>query len=418
MTTAIASHGAHPSSGSNGGPPEHVERSVPLMVAGYASLGAGAIHAAAIGGHTGMPEVVRVFTIAAAFQIGWGAVALVARARPDVVGVGVLGNLALLAGWVLAKVSGLGFVDGFEEAQTPALADTAAALLAGVAVLGGVVSLIRGGLLSSRRMPIAVVAGVVVIALASAGMSSAASPSHHGTDTEATSASHHGTDAAATDDHVTPAAAAGGDGHDVAAPIARPYDPALPIDLGGTEGVTASQQAAAENLIANTLSHLPRYADPAVAEADGYVSIRDGGTGYEHFIKAEYRDDGRVLDPDRPESLVYQTDPSGGRQLVAAMYMAEPGTTLETVPELGGALTQWHVHGDLCFTPEPDSRVAGLTDAEGNCAEGLVKPEPVPMIHVWITPHACGPFAALDGIAGGQIAEGEARLCDTAHGVH
>ena len=398
MTTAIASDGAHESTGPNGGSPEQVERSVPLMVAGYASLGAGAIHAAAIGGHTGMPEVVRVFTIAAAFQIGWGAVALVARARPAVVGVGVLGNLALLAGWVLAKVSGLGFVDGFEEAQSPALADTAAALLAGVAVLGGLVSLLRGGLLSSRRMPIAAVAGVVVIALASAGMSSAASPSHHGTDTDATSASHHGSDAAA--------------------PVARPYDPALPIDLGGTEGVTASQQAAAENLIANTLSHLPRYADPAVAEADGYVSIRDGGTGYEHFIKAEYRDDGRVLDPDRPESLVYQTDPSGGRQLVAAMYMAEPGTTLETVPALGGALTQWHVHGDLCFTPPPNSRVAGLTDAEGNCAEGLVKPEPVPMIHVWITPHACGPFAALDGIAGGQIAEGETRLCDTAHGGH
>lgn len=291
--------------------------------------------------------------------------------------------------------------------------------MAGVAVLGGVVSLIRAGLLSSRRTPIAVVAGFAVIALASAGMSSAASPSHHGTDTDVASPSHHGTDAAAsaTADHGTDAGS-GTEDHDVAAPVARPYDPALPIDLGGTEGVTASQQAAAENLIANTLSHLPRYADPAVAEADGYVSIRDGGTGYEHFIKAEYRNDGRVLDPDRPESLVYQTDPSGDRQLVAAMYMAEPGTTLETVPELGGALTQWHVHGDLCFTPPPNSRVAGLTDAAGNCAEGLVKPEPVPMIHVWITPHACGPFAALDGIAGGQIADGETRLCDTAHGGH
>ena len=41
-----------------------------------------------------------------------------------------------------------------------------------------------------------------------------------------------------------------------------------------------------------------------------------------------------------------------------------------------------------------------------------------PMIHVWITPHECGPFAALDGIAGGQVPEGEEILCDHAHGAH
>lgn len=355
-----------------------------------------------------MPEVVRVFTLVAVFQIGWGAIALVTRATPTLVGVGVLGNLALLAGWVLAKVSGLGFVAGFEEAQAAAFADTAAAALAGVAVVGGVASIVDPAFLSTRRKLIAVVTGFAMIVAASTGMSAAASPSHHGTDTDAASADHH--------EVADPAAASGI--AEVAAPVARPYDPALPIDLGGTDGVTEAQQAAAENLIANTLSHLPRWADPAVAEADGFVSIRDGGGGYEHFIKAEYRNDGRVLDPDRPESLVYQRDASGNRKLVAAMYMAEPGTTLETVPELGGALTQWHVHGDLCFTPPPNSRVAGLTDADGNCAEGLVKPEPVPMIHVWITPHPCGPFAALDGIAGGQIAAGETRLCDTAHGGH
>ena len=38
------------------------------------------------------------------------------------------------------------------------------------------------------------------------------------------------------------------------------------------------------------------------------------------------------------------------------------------------------------------------------------------MLHVWITPHPCGPFAALEGVGAGQIKEGETRLCDTAHG--
>ena len=43
-----------------------------------------------------------------------------------------------------------------------------------------------------------------------------------------------------------------------------------------------------------------------------------------------------------------------------------------------------------------------LTDAEGNCAPGLTKPVPTPMIHVWITPHECGPFAALEGHGAGH----------------
>ena len=59
---------------------------------------------------------------------------------------------------------------------------------------------------------------------------------------------------------------------------------------------------------------------------------------------------------------------------------------------------------------------AKLTDANGDCPAGLTKPVPTPMIHVWIEPHRCGPFAALEGIGGGTIAEGETVLCDHVHG--
>jgi hypothetical protein len=99
---------------------------------------------------------------------------------------------------------------------------------------------------------------------------------------------------------------------------------------------------------------------------------------------------------------------------VAAMFMMDNGDTLADVPELGGRLTQWHVHDNLCFA---GAKVAGLTDAEGNCREGLRKGDATPMIHVWIEPHPCGPFAALEGVAGGTIAKGETRLCDHAHGA-
>ena len=40
--------------------------------------------------------------------------------------------------------------------------------------------------------------------------------------------------------------------------------------------------------------------------------------------------------------------------------MLTPADTLDTVPDLGGALTQWHIHDNLCFTNEPgDYKVAG-----------------------------------------------------------
>ncbi len=226
----------------------------------------------------------------------------------------------------------------------------------------------------------------------------------------ATGADHHGTgDDAST---VTPAAAhPDAAAHEPA--VAVPYDPDLPIDLSGIDGVTPEQQAEAENIVSSTLLGLPQWTDPAVAEAAGFRSIGDGGTGTEHLVNQAFMDDDTILDPDKPESLVFDTS-GGGRELVAAMYMLKRGTPLDEAPTLGGDLMQWHTHQDLCFNAQ--GKVAGLIKADGTCPGGLVKPEETPMIHVWIEPHPCGPFAALEGIGAGAIAEGEERLCDTAHG--
>ena len=69
--------------------------------------------------------------------------------------------------------------------------------------------------------------------------------------------------------------------------------------------------------------------------------------------------DNAILDPDRPESLVFDTTVAT-KKLVAAMYMGTPGMTLADVPDIGGTLTQWHIHDNLCFTAA--GKVAGLTD--------------------------------------------------------
>jgi hypothetical protein len=162
-----------------------------------------------------------------------------------------------------------------------------------------------------------------------------------------------------------------------------------------------------------TLHGLPQWADPTYAEANGFHSIGDGFTGTEHLINEANMDDDVILDPDVPESLVYDTS-GGERRLVAAMYMLKRGTPLEQAPDLGGNLMQWHTHDNLCYNAA--GKVRGVTDASGACPAGLVKPVETPMIHVWLEPHPCGPFAALEGIAGGRIPDGEEVLCDHAHG--
>jgi len=390
------------SAGAARGPASAVPGS--LRAAAIASLGAGAIHATAAGAHSEHRGVVIAFAVTAALQIGWGALALARSHRLiSLLGVGI--NLGALGGWVLAKTSGIGFIDGLDVKESPQFADSLAAGLAAVAVVGAVLTLVDRISWASRPRPALVGAvAVATLAVAVPGMVSTGSHDHaeggHGGD-------HHGDEAAAGHDHA-----------DMAAVEAKPYDATLPVDLGGVEGVSAEEQAEAEELVTISLERLPQFADTATAEAMGYRSIRDEGTGYEHFMKWELIRDGVELDPDLPESLVYKVNPDGSRTLAAAMYMANEGTALDDVPDVGGDLVQWHIHDDLCFAGEPGAwQVADVAPPPQECRPGTTRiGEPTPMVHVWIIPHECGPFSALEGVGAGQIQEGEERLCDHAHG--
>jgi hypothetical protein len=388
-----------------------------LAVAALASIGAGAIHATAAGSHSEHRSAVVAFAVMAVFQIGWGALALTRSSRLIAL-VGAAGNAAAVGGWVLAKTSGIGFVTGLDVQEDPQFADSLAAALAVVAVVGAVLAL--GSLVgrlswSPRSQPVLVgVSALAAVALTVPGMVSTGSHSHaggHGGEAARADDGHsHADGEAAVDDHTD-------SGHEETAIAPTPYDPTKPIDLSGVDGVTPEQQARAENLIAITLLRLPQWSDTKVAEAAGYKSIGDGFTGYEHFINWDTINDEFTLDPDHPESLVYRVDRDGTRTLEATMFMLPQGETLESVPDLGGKLTQWHIHDNLCFTPGDAPKVRGVAGAGEECPPGLTKLDPVPMIHVWTVSHPCGPFAALEGVGAGQIQEDEERLCDHAHGA-
>ncbi len=374
-----------------------------IGAAGMASLGAGAIHAAAIGVHAEHRQAALTFTAIAVLQLCWGGFALVRSGRLVAL-TGALIGVGAVAGWAVAKRTGISFIEGLDGAEPIQTADAIAASLA-----FGTVVLLAASVLSGRRARTGASALAISMVLSAVGVTAI-------TAFGMVSAGTHVHELGATDDHGHGTAATGAahETDDVAAVVAPvPYDPSRPIDLGGVEGVTPEQQAAAENLVSVTLLRLPQWSDPAVAEAAGFRSIGDGFTGVEHFVNADFMEDDVILDPDRPESLVYNTE-GGGRRLVAAMYMVARGTPLEDVPTIGGRLIQWHTHENLCFTAE--GQVAGITDDAGNCPIGLFKPEPTPMIHVWIEKHPCGPFAALEGIGGGRVPEGETPLCDHAHG--
>jgi hypothetical protein len=319
-------------------------------------------------------------------------------------------------------VSGISWIEGLEQSEAPQFGDAVCAALGALAVGAAIVTLRGGAGRTTRATPTrvglpAIGLGAVTVVAMMSGATHA-----HGSD-----ASHDHRDAEATDDQgATTSAHSHGDApgttvadaHDTAGqhhPATVAYDPTKPIDLSGVDGVTPEQQAFAENLVAVNVVRLPQWADPAVAEAAGFHSIGDAASGHEHYVQWDWLDDDVALDPDAPESLVYEPQPDGSKKLVSAMYMLPHDIALEDVPDYGGALMQWHIHDDLCLTPDPVApQVEGLTD--GTCRPPLVKVQEWAMIHVWIVPHECGPFASLEGDGAGSILEGEARWCDHAHG--
>ncbi len=431
-----------------------------VQAAAIASIGAGLIHAGAIGMNADHVGLARLFVAAAAIQLAFGVAALV-RPRRLVATIGAAGNLAVVGAWLFTRLKPVSFIGGLEARQTAHFTDSASALLGLVAAGLALAAVLIGW----RREPAqrmllpcvavailavpALVAGAHVTAKPTlisqasassapaatgptttpAGVGSAAAPTsttldestphiHNadGTVTVIGAGTGAGAGAGAADTsttfdestpHVHPAA--------VVAPV--PYDPTLPIDLSGVPGVTPQEQARAENLVAVTIVRLPQWDDPATAVAAGFESIGDGATGFEHYINWKWIDDNDTLDPDHPESLVYQPQPDGTKKLLSAMFMLPDTVKLTDVPDIGGALTQWHIHDNLCFTKDPVApKVAGLTDGNGNCPASLQKFQPAPMIHVWIVPTACGPFSALEGVGAGQVADGQTRNCDHVHG--
>lgn len=446
--------------------------------AAYWSIGAGVIHGAAIGLHAEHPSAARIFLALTVAQLCWGLVVLNRLTNPTrtLIMAGVVINVVAVVGWVVTRFVGISFIDGFEVAEKPQLADSLCAVLAALCVVAiiwanyrreisvdrnshlkviylcGVLSLVALWSLSSNvhehgheelaliDSGLTVTADGVIVS-SPTSISAVETESKQATTIPSTIENTETTlSTSATETTITTVttSAAGlkksGDTSTTTVPTTttlsrgsvtalgwpRPFDPAKALDISGVAGVSSEQEARAAALIQSTIRDLPKYASTATALAEQYNSIGDALTGFEHFVKSSLVNDGRVLDSTAPESLVYAVSGST-RTLVAAMYMAAEGTPIndETLVNYAGRLMQWHVHNNLCWrTINNIPKVVGVSNAAGVCLFGALQINGSPMVHVWIAPHICGPFAALEGIGAGSASVSDSERVDLCNKTH
>jgi hypothetical protein len=166
--------------------------------------------------------------------------------------------------------------------------------------------------------------------------------------------------------------------------------PGVQHEHGEAFAITAQELEEAAKLVADVRAGTARLQDLAVAESEGYYQITARVSGLAHYLNPRYFIDRRTVDPSRPESLMYVQLPSGEQKLVGVMFLmpfGQPG------PRLGGPVTAWHSHDNLCYS-QASGMIVALTNAQGKCPSGTafygVTPE---MMHVWLVDNPNGVFS-------------------------
>ena len=153
---------------------------------------------------------------------------------------------------------------------------------------------------------------------------------------------------------------------------------------------TPAEQAAADAFVARAFEAAERHGwfDFERGLADGFHLMHGDRR---HYYNERYVFDDVVLDPDRPEFLMYYGTPSGQKLAGMMFYTRRPD---ERGEQFGGPLTVWHYH----VWSSPNCLVDGLlsvgtADEHGRCERGEPRSRTPEMIHVWFLDHPEGPFA-------------------------
>jgi hypothetical protein len=103
--------------------------------------------------------------------------------------------------------------------------------------------------------------------------------------------------------------------------------------------------------------------------------------------KKAYGKDGKVLDPARPELLMYAIA-DGKATLLSAVYTVPYAG--RDAPTPGGPLTRWHSHNVCLSWLLPGF---GVVSIYGTCPPFSVTVTVPQMMHVWVVDNPGGPYA-------------------------
>lgn len=376
-----------------------------IATAALTSIGAGVVHAGAIGIHAEHPALARLFVAVVCYQLGWGLVALLKPSRWLAL-VGAVGNLAAVGAWLTTRLTGISFVDGLEARETAQFTDTACALL-GLVAAGLALSAALIGWRTARAdrisLPSLLVAALVVPALVTGSNHVHSHSSTVALAREAGAGTHVHPDSSATEAALMPAADPGANGsthvHDAAVPAAID-DKGLSLIMNGhqhahvVEPMDSTTTAILAGQLARTAELVALYPTIAVAEAAGYR--RQGpyspglgthyGKGASTLVGATITDD-NILNP----MLIFDgTAPDS--KLAGFMYIA---FGVAGVPDgFAGPNDIWHSHSNICIVMNPD----GSTDTPLGADKDNVPKELCDsyggflllnsgyMLHVWTVP--------------------------------
>lgn len=166
-----------------------------------------------------------------------------------------------------------------------------------------------------------------------------------------------------------------------------------------TRQASAAQLEAAARLVKETRAAVARYAQLKAAVAAGYQPMEPPDFEIVHYVNPAYMTDADILDPQHVQSLIYYNGKHEDPLLIGAMFIMPrrgmPG------PQIGGPLTVWHQHSNICFDNVTGMAVAFVhsgffddTDKSGSCPRGSTTHTTPQMLHVWLIDNPDGPFAS------------------------
>ena len=175
---------------------------------------------------------------------------------------------------------------------------------------------------------------------------------------------------------------------------------------------TAAQVEAAAALVRETDASLVRFENVNDAIAAGYTE-RLATNGEEHLLCQNCSSAYAGLNPKDPSSLVYATNVKGHPPiLLGAMYLMGDGNG----PQVGGGLTRWHTHLEVCENGQVIIAGFGVALPGHQCDPASWKPQyTTQMLHVWVVPYPGGVFSD-DLSTAATTAAAQAALAETRPG--